>query len=471
MDSIFLSFSIMILLAFCSSKGEVAVNVTSGGLSFELTLQNPAIYEELKIKRSDFPSDFVFGVGTSAVQEDVKHVKNLGVDSYRFSISWSRILPNGSLSGGINQEGVDHYNSLINQLIENGIKPFVSLLHFDLPQALQDKYGGYMSPSLLKDFKDYSEFCFRTFGDRVKHWITINEPLVIAVFGYEIGLAPPGRCSLPNFTCSSGGNSSTEPYIVAHNLILAHAASVRIYKMKFQATQKGEIGISLNTKYFEPFSDSLEDKAAVQRLMDFNLGWFMEPLVFGDYPKSMRDLVKERLPTFSRKQRRMLRGSSDFFGLNYYTSSYARNRLASSTHDMHHAVDSLASENMGIFPEDLQRLLEFMKQKYQNPKIYITENGINEKRDDKRGLDELLNDSHRINYVLRHLHFVHKAIENDVNVKGYFYWAAFDDFEWGLGFEHRFGLYFIDFNDNFKRIPKLSAKWFNSFLKAHNTTS
>ncbi|CAN6713644.1 unnamed protein product [Malus baccata var. baccata] len=349
-----------------------------------------------------------------------------GLNSYRFSISRSRILPKGSLSGGINQEGIDHYNCLIDELIKNGITPFVTIYHFDMPLALEEKYGGLLN---------------RTF------------PNVLAQYGYELGISPPGRCSLPSTPCALGpplkcwetvspckfgGNSSTEPYLAAHNTILAHATVAKLYGEKYQEQQKGEVGIILVSQYFLPYTQSEEDKAAAGRLFDFYLGWFMGPLVFGDYPQSMRERVKERLPTFLAEEKVLLNGSLGFVGINYYTSTYAKHKApppAIKDEEFLSVTDS-------HWPEGLQKLLEYVKDKYQNPKVYISENENDE-------------DPYRMSFVTRHLYRINKAIKNGVNVKGYFYWALFDDFEWGMGFE-RYGIYFVDFN-NYKCYPKLSC--------------
>uniref|UniRef100_A0A803P8B6 Uncharacterized protein n=1 Tax=Cannabis sativa TaxID=3483 RepID=A0A803P8B6_CANSA len=362
--------------------------------------------EEMNIKRSDFPNDFAFGVATSAGQiegsankggrtpsvwdtyaaipgniedgsnpstaidsynrykEDIEYIKELGTNYYRFSISWTRILPKGSLRGGVNKEGIDHYNNLIDELISNGITPFVTILHFDTPQALENRYGGFLNGSIVDDFKDYCELLFKTYGDRVKNWITINEPFVVAL-GYDIGLAPTSRCSLPPpIGPCKAGNSSIEPYIVAHNLILAHARAAKLYKKKYQAT---------------------------------------------------------------------------------------------------------GTNNIYSYPQGLQKLLEFMSQKYQNITIYITENGIPEASVPDRHLEDYVNDDYRIMFILQHLYYVNQAIKNGVNVKGYFYWSLFDSFEGEHGYNTRFGLFFIDYNNNYKRIPKKSAKWLHCFLK-HNIT-
>ncbi|XP_050368855.1 beta-glucosidase 24-like [Argentina anserina] len=502
-------------------------------MQFQELHNNASNPKELRVKWSDFPSDFVFGVSTAAAQiegsankagrgpsvwdefvkifperivdrstmsttidsykrykEDVKAIKALGVDSYRFSISWTRLLPKGTLSGGINQKGIDHYNNLIDELIKNGITPYVTILHFDAPQALTVKYGGILNRSFVNDFKDYSELCFKIYGDRVKNWITINEPFVIAKMGYDLGVAPPGRCSKPGgpIDYCAAGNSSTEPYVVAHNLLLAHAIVFKLYREKFQKIQGGQIGWSLRGSYVEPYSNSAKDKAAAKRILDFEIGWFMEPIVYGHYPKSMRRLVKKRLPCFTKEENKLIKGSFDFIGVNYYTSRFGRNIQAHSHMPRLARNDSLASSELNndkglqigpkagasiyiySYPQGLKKLLKFLKRKYQSPKIYISENGITEAKNNKHGLDAALKDPHRIECILRHLYMIKHAIKKGVNVKGYFHWALFDDFEWGEGYNVRFGLYYIDYKNNLKRIPKESAKWLPKFLKGEDAS-
>ncbi|KAK4856307.1 hypothetical protein QYF36_016186 [Acer negundo] len=480
--------------------------------------------EELNVKRCDFARDFLFGVSTSAVQtegstksggkgpniwdtfldknpgaildgsnmetaldsyqrfkEDVKHVKDLGIDSYRFSISWTRILPNGSLSGGVNKEGIDHYNSLIDLLITYGIKPFVTILHFDFPQILEDKYGGPLSRRFVDDFKDYAEILFNTFGDRVKNWITMNEPLITAKYGYDFGMPPQGRCS-DRKTCKSG-NSSTEPYTVAHNLLLAHATVASLYKHKFQPIQCGLIGVTVSSLYYVPYSKSLQDRDASKRALDFEIGWFVKPLVSGDYPKTMRKIAKDRLPRFTAEEKKLVMGSTDFIGLNYYSSMYVKSIPikfhAPPVSSIADVFVNLTAERNGvligspmegslssyIYPKGLQKLLNYMKKEFKNPAVYITENGLSQNQNDSLPLEVQLNDQSRINYILRHLYRIRKAIKNGANVKGYFYWNLFDDFEWIAGYTPRYGLYHIDYKNNLTRIPKDSAEWFKHFLK------
>eukprot|EP00257_Ricinus_communis_P001685 XP_002512147.2 cyanogenic beta-glucosidase [Ricinus communis] len=269
------------------------------------------------VRRSSFPAGFKFGTASSAYQyegaangygrgpsiwdtfthkypgkikdrsngdtavdsyhrykEDVAIMKSLGFDAYRFSISWSRLLPRGRLSRGVNQEGIDYYNNLINELLLNGIQPFVTLFHWDLPQALEDEYGGFLSSKIVCDFQNYAELCFSNFGDRVKHWITLNEPLSYANDGYATGLKAPGRCSKWISLNCTGGDSGTEPYIIGHNQLLAHAAAVRVYKDKYQMYQKGQIGITLNSEWILPMnSESNGDCIAASRALAFKYDW------------------------------------------------------------------------------------------------------------------------------------------------------------------------------------------------------
>ncbi|XP_077227618.1 beta-glucosidase 12-like [Tasmannia lanceolata] len=413
-------------------------------------------------------------------KEDVKIMKNMGLDAYRFSISWSRILPYGNIHGGVNQEGIRYYNSLINDLISNGIQPFVTLFHWDVPQGLEDDYGGFLSSKIVADFADYVELCFREFGDRVKHWITLNEPWSFSVTGYALGTFAPGRCSswMPG-NCTAG-NSGTEPYIVGHNMILAHAAAVKHYKEKFQASQKGIIGITLVCHWMVPFSGSKSNDDAAGRAIDFMLGWFLNPIIRGEYPLSMRSDVGNRLPKFSKEQSDMVKGSYDFIGMNYYTANYAANVPHSNAISMSYFTDSrtsLSGERNGIpigpqaastwlhvYPRGIRDLLLYVKRRYNNPVIYITENGIDELNNSSLTLEQALQDDMRIDFYHRHLTFVQRAIKDGVNVKGYFAWSLLDNFEWADGYTVRFGINYVDYKDGLKRYPKKSSYWFKRFL-------
>ncbi|KAG6845055.1 Beta-glucosidase 1B [Tephrocybe sp. NHM501043] len=190
-------------------------------------------------------------------KEDVELLAKYGVKAYRFSISWSRIIPLGGRDDAINQEGVKFYSDLIDALLAHGITPFVTLYHWDLPQALHDRYGGWLNKDeVVKDYTRYTKVCFESFGDRVKHWLTINEPWCVAILGYGRGVFAPGRSS--DRERSPEGNSSTEPWIVGHNLIIAHANAVKLYRESFKPTQGGQIGITLNGDWQMPYDDSPE---------------------------------------------------------------------------------------------------------------------------------------------------------------------------------------------------------------------
>ncbi|BAT91791.1 hypothetical protein LR48_Vigan05g196900 [Vigna angularis] len=487
-----------------------------------------SVVEALSLNRNSFPPDFVFGTSSAAYQfegaafeggrkpsiwdvfthrypekirdksngdvavdqyhrykEDIKIMKDMNMDAYRFSISWPRILPKGKLSGGINKEGIDYYNSLIDHLIANGLKPYVTLFHWDLPQALEEEYKGFLSRHIVGDFRDYAEVCFQYFGDRVKHWITLNEPYVYSIHGYALGINAPGRCSETVDSTCLGGNSGTEPYIVSHNLLHAHAAAVDVYRNQFKEHQKGMIGITLNTQWYEPYSDDKFDKEAAERALDFMFGWYMKPLTSGKYPESMRSLVGNRLPEFSKQEARFLIGSFDFIGINYYTTNYVAHQpllqplgSKSEPNSITDAHVTYLTERNGIpigaptasgwlyvYPKGIRELLLYTKEKYNDPLIYITENGRgNDVYDEKETLEEALIDIYRIDYYYRHLYYLLSAIREGVNVKGYFAWSFLDDFEWGDGYLVGFGLNFVDRKNGLKRYPKLSAKWFKNFL-------
>ncbi|XP_015875970.3 beta-glucosidase 13 [Ziziphus jujuba] len=483
----------------------------------------PSQYETASLNRTSFPAGFIFGTASSAYQyegaareggrgpsvwdtythrhpekikdgsngdvavdsyhrykEDVRIMKEMGLDAYRFSISWSRLLPNGKLSGGVNKEGVKFYNNFINELLANGLRPFVTLFHWDLPQTLEDEYGGFLSPHIVYHFREYAGVCYKEFGDRVKHWITFNEPLAYSLAGYASGAFPPGRCSEWQQLNCSAGDSGTEPYIVTHHQLLAHAAAAELYKEKYQVSQKGTIGITLVSPWLVPYSNAKHHKNAALRALDFYFGWFMDPLVNGEYPHTMRSIVGERLPKFTKIQSETLKGSFDFIGINYYTSYYAAYAPKSSAANASLLTDShanllperngipigpkAASDFIRIYPRGIRDLLLYIKTKYHNPLLYITENGVDEFNDPKLPLKKALIDNHRIDYHYRHLYYLQRAIKDGVNVKGYFAWSLLDNFEWTSGYTVRFGINFVDYKNGLKRYPKLSAHWFNKFL-------
>ncbi|KAL3537319.1 hypothetical protein ACH5RR_000685 [Cinchona calisaya] len=416
-------------------------------------------------------------------KEDVQLMKYIGLNGFRFSISWSRVMPHGKLSKGVNQLGVDFYNNLINELLSKGITPFVTLLHWDPPQALEDEYNGFRNISIVDDFRDFAEFCFKEFGDRVKHWTTFNEPWSFSTGGYDstsfIGTIAPGRCSAWMNKGCPGGDSSTEPYLVAHHIILCHAEAAKLYREKYKPSQKGQIGIVLVTNWMIPYSNSEADAIAAQRVLDFYLGWFLDPLTSGDYPKSMRKLLGIRLPKFTPEQSSLIKGTLDLLGLNYYSSSYAIDIPYATTVNISYTTDvrvNITSIRNGIaigaptgasflhvYPKGLTDLLVYVKKNYNNPIIYITENGLAEINIEtvKQGV----NDTNRVKFYRGHFKALKAAIEKGVDVRGFFAWTFVDTYEWGSGYTMRFGINFVDFKNGLKRYPKRSALWFKQFLK------
>ncbi|KAL7602717.1 beta-glucosidase 24 isoform X1 [Lactuca sativa] len=406
------------------------------------------------------------------MKDDVQMLKKTGLNAYRFSISWSRIFPGGRPNRGVNREGVDYYNSLINELKSNQIEPFVTLWHFDTPSCLQEEYGGFLDERIICDFKAYAEFCFWEFGDRVVNWITLNEPANHCQYGYDMGGVAPGRTQ----------NPTTEPYIVAHNMLLSHATVVELYRQRFQASQGGQIGITLDSLYFEPLNPhKKEDKDAAIRAIDFHFGWFMEPLVRGKYPDTMIKNVGGRLPEFTKEEANLVKGSYDFLGLNYYCSYYATigkpDDVGSITKDsnVHSQPEDLDDKPIGekggvywfySYPPGLHKLLVHIKKAYGNPVIIITENGWPDEANNHVKLEEACVDKKRIDYYNAHLQSVLQAMKEHVKVVGYFAWSLMDNFEWGSGYSVRFGLFYVDYKDGkYTRYPKNSAIWFMNFLK------
>ncbi|GMH42845.1 hypothetical protein BSKO_10764 [Bryopsis sp. KO-2023] len=396
-------------------------------------------------------------------KEDVQRMKAMGLKYYRFSIAWPRIQPAGK--GEANKAGLDFYNSLIDELLAAGVEPVVTLYHWDFPLELLTKHDGWLNRTDVPDyFAAYARLCFQHFGDRVKWWITLNEPWCSALLGYGTGEHAPGRTCAP----------AVEPYLAAHSLLLAHAKAVQVYKKEFQETQAGKIGITLNSDWFEPLPsndptsyDLNQDAAERGRL--FHLGWFADPIYLGDYPKEMRDLVGERLPQFSAEEKAMLKGSSDFFGLNHYSSALAssaeesENSKAGSYRDdmrLHLSADpdwSRTDMGWSIVPWGLGKLLLWIQNRY-SPKggIICTENGCAVHEPTKEAAE---NDQARVDFYKGYISEMHKAMQEGADCRGYFAWSFMDNFEWAFGYSKRFGMHWVDF-ETLERHPKKSAAWF-----------
>lgn len=415
-------------------------------------------------------------------KEDVELMHYLGLSSYRFSISWSRVLPKGKF-GDVNPAGIEFYNNLIDALLLKGIQPFVTLNHFDIPQELEDRYGAWLSPEIQKDFAHFADVCFKTFGDRVKFWVTVNEPNYLVILSYINGRYPPNHCSEPYGNCPCG-NSSYEPYVAGHNILLSHAAAVDIYKKNYEENQGGSVGIVFQSKWYEPLRNTTLDILAAKRALAFEVGWFLDPIMFGDYPLEMRQILGSRLPTFTSEERLKLQNKLDFIGINHYTTVYVKDCMYSpcTVDDFYgNVLISTSAERNGIpigaptgmpnfdvVPHGMEKLVLYVMQRYNNTPMYITENGYSQKSYEGVSSNDLINDDGRIEFIQSYIASLAAAMRQGADVRGYFVWSLTDNFEWAFGYTLKFGLYHVDFKTQ-ERIPRLSAKWYKNFLRGRRT--
>ncbi|XP_068602674.1 lactase/phlorizin hydrolase-like [Brachionichthys hirsutus] len=410
------------------------------------------------------------------VEYDAYLLRGLHIKTYQFSISWARIFPSGRLDSQ-SEKGARYYDKLIDALVESGIDPVATLYHWDLPQELQDN-GGWTNASIIEAFKDYADFCFARFGDRVKTWNTFSSPWVVSHAGYGTGEHPPGE---KDYVVSS--------YQVTHNILKSHAEAWHVYNDKHRKTQGGKVGIALNSDWAEPFDPSKpEDIAAADRYLQFMLGWFAHPIfVDGDYPVTLKTKVEEkiiacpiseppaRLPVFTKEERQRIRGTADFLGLNHYTS-----RLVNSLDggcaagpqgvgDFKAQADPLwpstASDWIHSTPWGLRRLLNYISIEYLNATkvpILITGNGMPTEYS-----GDSLNDTSRINYMRSYINEALKAILLDgLDVQRFTASSLMDGFEGKQGYSQRFGLHHVNFEDaNRPRTPKQSAYFYSLVIK------
>ncbi|XP_049837166.1 myrosinase 1-like [Schistocerca gregaria] len=387
-------------------------------------------------------------------KEDVQMLRAINATAYRFSISWSRVLPKGDLSV-INQPGIDYYNNLINELLANGIQPVVTMYHWDLPQALQ-YLGGWANEVMVDYFADYAKLLFDNYGDRVKWWITFNEPVII-VWGYAIPGMPPG---LPA--------TGVGDYLATRTLVKAHARVWHLYDEQYRATQNGSVGMTFSSSQYEPYTNSTEDIEATERQRQFKVGIFAHPIYSqeGDYPVVVRERVdnnskaeglpRSRLPKFTQEEIEYIRGSADFFGLNTYGSQYiAAGEFPIAPSRRH---DSGVIEKDDEIPLDqsaagFRKILNWVVAEYPGYPIFVSENGLG--NDGSVGL----NDTDRIEYFSAFLPALLQAVNLDnVPVVGYTCWSLMDNLEWQLGYSKKYGLYQVDFDSPDRtRTPKESA--------------
>ncbi|ORY35755.1 beta-glucosidase, partial [Naematelia encephala] len=397
-------------------------------------------------------------------KQDIAMMASLGVSAYRFSISWPRLIPCGERGGAINEKGVQFYSDVIDECLKYGITPFATLYHWDLPQALQDKYNGWADRRIIDDYLYYADLCFSRFGSRVQHWLTFNEPWCICVLGHGIGQFAPGI------------TSDTIPWIVGHNIILSHAHVVELYRSKYKVEQGGMIGITLNGDWAESYDSSPENVAATQAKMDVAVGWFADPIYLGDYPPFMKSMLGKRLPSFTQKELKLVRGSSDFYGMNTYTTNTIKagaddefNGNAHLCFDTPNGSVIGAESALGWLrdvPWGLRKLLNYLFDRYKTP-IYMTECGYAVKGEHHLTKDKALHDIERVTYYDGYLSSLKAAVvEDGVDVRSFFGWSFMDNFEWNSGLVPRFGSVHVDY-ETFQRTPKDSAMFFSEWFKSN----
>ena len=375
-------------------------------------------------------------------RDDVAIMRTLGTNAYRFSVSWSRIMPRGR--GGVNPAGLDFYERLVDALLTAGIEPMLTLYHWDLPAALDD-LGGWLNPEIAKWFTDYAAVMFRALDDRVKLWTTLNEPWVITDGGYLHGVLAPGHRNV------------FEAPIASHHLLRAHAQAVKAYR----AEGRHRIGIVVNLEPKYPASDAPADLAAVARAEAYMNRQYLDPLVLGRYPQELDEIFGEAWPRWPADDVAAIRQPIDFLGINYYTRSVTR-------FDPHapllHATAvrqpraTYTETGWEVCAPALTDTLVWVKQRYGDLPLYVTENGAAFFDPPALEADHLA-DPLRVDYLRTHITAVHAAMARGVDVRGYFVWSLLDNFEWSHGYSKRFGIVHVDFATQ-KRTQKDSARFY-----------
>lgn len=437
--------------------------------------------QELSIKKI-FPVDFIWGAATAAYQvegaaledgkgesiwdvfshmpgniennatgdvacdqyhrypQDIKLMQEIGLKAYRFSISWPRIYPQGI--GVINEKGLDHYDRLTDALLEAGIDPWVTLYHWDLPQALHER-GGWPNRDVVDWFTDYAVTVTGRLGDRVKHWMTVNEPWVCCYGGYRHGAMAPGI------------KNHGQALAAAYHFNLAHG---RAYKAMKQVNPNLKIGITHATQQHRPLDEKPESLTLAEFLWQENNGVFMEPILLGSYPQAIIDVYPESVPQIRAEDLSEM-NNYDFIGLQYYTDNLIRNGAL-----VEEKLLEFEYTEMGwpITPDGFyNNMMEYVR-RYNPKELVITENGI--ALADEMDADGCVRDVRRQNYIKTHLDAVHRAIQDGAPVTGYLVWSFMDNFEWACGYRPRFGLVHVDYQTQ-KRTIKESARWFGKTIE------
>jgi beta-glucosidase len=381
-------------------------------------------------------------------RDDVGLMRELGLDAFRFSIAWPRVLPEGR--GRLNGAGLDFYDRLVDELLAHEIEPFVTLFHWDTPQALEDA-GGWPSRATAEAFVEYAEAVAGRLGDRVRHWITHNEPWVCAWIGHSWGQHAPGR------------TSEADAVAAAHHLLLSHGWAVEAIRRE---ALDARVGITLNLAHAYPASDSAEDEAAAWRVDGEGNRWFLDPIFRGSYPADLLERNDIVAPFVRAGDLNAISAPLEFLGIN----NYFRFVVGAGAEGPQMVSDPAAPHtDMGweVYPDGLHRLLVRVAEEYEPPEIYVTENGA--AFGDVRVHDGRVHDPERTAYLESHVDAVGRAVADGAPVAGYFVWSLLDNFEWAHGYSKRFGIIYIDY-PTLERVPKDSFYWYRDFIASQRTT-
>jgi beta-glucosidase len=376
-------------------------------------------------------------------RDDISMMRDLGLQAYRLSISWPRILP--EVVGAVNPAGLDFYDRLIDALLEAGIQPYVTLYHWDLPQTLQDR-GGWANRETVAAFAGYADVVARRLGDRVQHWITHNEPACTSFVGHWFGEHAPGIRNGPALP-------------VAHHVLLSHGEAVLALRAASSAAQ---VGITLNFVPAYPASDSEADHGAANRFNGMNNRWFLDPLFGRGYPADIVAAFGPLMPRIQPGDLERISVPTDFLGINFYNRLVVRHdpSIPIVQAAFEHPEGEYTAMDWEVYPDALRELLIYVQREYAPARIFITENGA-AYADTPTGNG--IHDDGRVRYLAGHLAACRAAIDAGATLAGYFVWSLMDNFEWSFGYGKRFGIVYVDYPTQ-QRTPKQSAHFFRDVI-------
>jgi len=378
--------------------------------------------------------------------DDIALMRELGIDAFRLSVAWPRVIPGGR--GAVNAKGLDFYDRLVDELLGNGITPFVTLFHWDTPQPLEDA-GGWPVRDTVDAFCEYVTAVADRLGDRVKHWITHNEPWVVSWVGHGWGHHAPGR------------TSDADALATAHHLLLSHGRAVEILR---ERSPQAEVGITLNLDFVYAVGDEEEDIAAARWVDGLHNRWFLDPIFRGAYPEDMFEAWRDLLPAIEDGDLETIAQPIDFLGINNYTSPLVgADNDGNRSRIVRRADVDRTDMGWEVVPGGLRDLLLRVTRDYQPAAIYVTENGA--AYPDVRGHDGSVADPERQSYLEGYIGAAAEAVASGVPLRGYFAWSMLDNFEWAWGYWKRFGLVYIDYA-TLERVPKGSFYWYRDLIAA-----